>query len=234
MTMQRKPKKTPIKGDAVAKPTNIKGIPAKEPKEPTSLRQSKPAKTSIKSEDKPVEHPACSICGKKRLIAIKSKKICAVCNKKKLVEKGRVRREAKKQKKQESTGFLTSKLDKIFSIYVRLKYADNNGNVQCFTCDNTHHYKSIQNGHFQSRRYMSTRFHVNNCRPQCYACNVGLHGQQYVFGANLDKEQGSGTAETMVLLSKQQKKFSVQEFQELIKYYTEEVQNIKLQKGIVD
>ena len=231
--MQRKPKKTPIKGEAVAKPTNIKGTPEKI-KEPKPLRQSRPAKTPIKSEDKLVEHPACSICGKKRLIAIKSKKICAVCNKKRLVEKGRVRREAKKQKKQESTGFLTNKLDKIFSIYVRLKYADNNGNVQCFTCNNVHHYKSIQNGHFQSRRYMSTRFHVNNCRPQCYACNVGLHGQQYIFGSNLDKEMGSGTAETMVLLSRQQKKFSAQEFQELIKYYTEEVQNIKLQKGIVD
>jgi hypothetical protein len=231
--MQRKPKKTPIKGEAEAKPTNIKGTPEKI-KEPKPLRQSRPAKTPIKSEDKPVEHPACSICGKKRLIAIKSKKICAVCNKKRLVEKGRVRREAKKQKKQESTGFLTNKLDKIFSIYVRLKYADDTGNVQCFTCTNTHHYKAIQNGHFQSRRYMSTRFHVNNCRPQCYACNVGLHGQQYIFGSNLDKEMGSGTAETMVLLSKQQKKFSAQEFQELIKYYTEEVANIKLQKGIVD
>jgi hypothetical protein len=63
---------------------------------------------------------------------------------------------------------------------------------------------------------------------------VGLHGQQYIFGANLDKQVGSNTAETMILLSKQQKKFSIQEYQELIQYYTEEVANIKLQKGITD
>lgn len=215
--MQNKPKKTPIKGEPVVKATNIKGTPAKKVKEVV-----------------PKVDPPCSLCGKKRLIAIKSKKICAVCNKKALLEKGKVRKAAQKTKKQESSSFLTAKLDKIFSIYVRLSNADDSGNVKCFTCDNVHHYKAIQNGHFQSRRYMSTRFHVNNCRPQCYACNVGLHGQQYIFGANLDKQVGSNTAETMILLSKQQKKFSIQEYQELIQYYTEEVANIKLQKGITD
>lgn len=215
--MQSKPKKTPIKGEPVVKATNIKGTPVKKVKEVV-----------------PKVDPPCSLCGKKRLIAIKSKKICAVCNKKALLEKGKVRKAAQKTKKQESSSFLTAKLDKIFSIYIRLKYADDNGNVKCFTCDNTHHYKAIQNGHFQSRRYMSTRFHTNNCRPQCYACNVGLHGQQYIFGANLDKQIGSNTAETMILLSKQQKKFSLQEYQELIQHYTEEVANLKLQKGITD
>ena len=209
-------KKTPIKGEPSPKPKNVKGL------------ESKP-----KPEEKK-EYPSCSICNKKRPIAIKSKKICMVCNKKMKLEQAKVRRQVKREKKAESPSVLTAKLDKIFSIYVRLKYADSNGNVKCYTCDNTHHYKSIQNGHFQSRRYMSTRFHVNNCKPQCYACNVGLHGQQYIFGVNLDREHGKGTAETMVLLSKQQKKFSAEEFKELIKFYTEEVENLKLQKGIVD
>ena len=214
--LRRKPKdkKTPIKGEPAPKP-----------------KVEKETKKVKVKEDKPI---SCSICNKVRPIAIKSKKICALCNKKMQLEKGKQRRKIQREKKAESPSVLTAKLDKIFSLYVRLKYADNQGNVKCFTCDNVHHYKAIQNGHFQSRRYMSTRFHVNNCKPQCYACNVGLHGQQYIFGVNLDREMGSGTAETMVLLSKQQKKFSTEEFKELIKHYTEEVENLKLQKGIVD
>lgn len=214
--LRRKPKekKIPVKG---------------EPKPKVKVeKETKQVKTK---EDKPI---SCSICNKVRPIAIKSKKICALCNKKMQLEKGKQRRKIQREKKAESPSVLTAKLDKIFSLYIRLKYADNQGNVKCFTCDNVHHYKAIQNGHFQSRRYMSTRFHVNNCKPQCYACNVGLHGQQYIFGVNLDREMGSGTAETMVLLSKQQKKFSTEEFKELIKHYTEEVENLKLQKGIVD
>lgn len=212
MLRRKTEKKTPVKGAPTPKP--VKEV----------VEKTKPVKVE----------PNCSICNKKKPIAVKSKKICVYCNNKLLQEKAKARKAEKRIKKQESTSVLTSKLDKIFSIYIRLKYADDQGNVKCFTCDNVHHYKAIQNGHFQSRRYMSTRFHVNNCRPQCYACNVGLHGQQYIFGANLDRQIGSGTAESMILLSKQQKKFSTDEFKELIAHYTLEVDNLKLQKGIVD
>lgn len=212
--MIRKTKKTPVKGEPKTKPVIIK--------EPTK----KPVKEVVV--------PKCSICKKERPIAIKSKMICGLCQKKMQLDKAKTKRKVQREKKAESPSVLTAKLDRIFSLYVRLKYSDNQGNVKCYTCDNIHHYKAIQNGHFQSRRYMSTRFHVNNCRPQCYACNVGLHGQQYVFGANLDREHGSGTAESMILLSKQQKKFSTNEFKELIEYYFLEVENLKLQRGIVD
>lgn len=213
MMRKKTEKKVPIKGEPKAKPTIIR-----EPKQ----------------EKEPKEEPSCSICNKKRPLAVKSKKICMVCNKKIKDQRIKHSKQIKRERKQQSVSFLTTKLDRIFSIYVRLKYSDSYGNVKCYTCDNSHHYKAIQNGHFQSRRYMSTRFHENNTRPQCYACNVGLHGQQYVFGANLDREVGSGTAENIILLSKQQKKFSSLELQELIDEYTLKVDNLKLQKGIVD
>ena len=45
------------------------------------------------------------------------------------------------------------KLDTIFSQYIRLKDADHNGDVTCFTCGKVSHYKSgMQCGHFQSRK----------------------------------------------------------------------------------
>ena len=44
-----------------------------------------------------------------------------------------------------STTILKKKADAIFSTYIRLKYADENLDVQCFTCDKVMPYKKIQN-----------------------------------------------------------------------------------------
>jgi len=71
-----------------------------------------------------------------------------------------------------STTILKKKLDTIFSTYIRLKYADEDLNVKCFTCDKVYHYKKIQNGHFYSRSILSLRWDEQNCRPQCYGCNI--------------------------------------------------------------
>jgi len=42
-------------------------------------------------------------------------------------------------------------LDSIFSRYIRLSYADNNGMVKCVTSGDMYHWKNIQNGHFITR-----------------------------------------------------------------------------------
>ena len=217
MTMQRKPKKTPIKGDAVAKPTNIKGIPAKEPKEPTSLRQSKPAKTPIKSEDKPVEHPACSICGKKRLIAIKSKKICAVCNKKKLVERAKYKRNLKKAKK--ASTITQQKLDQITSKLVRTLYPPicphcfvklDNSNSNC--------------GHFVSRTKQATRFSLKNLVSIDRNCNFYKPEHVYTLGKTLNNLWGEGTADNQILLGNKQVKFSNQDRKAIFEIYQNALQ----------
>lgn len=195
-----------------------------------------PKKTPIKGEAPTKEikkEPPCSVCGKSRPLANKTKKICAVCTKKIKLEALKERKAKAKKKKAESISVLTKKLDTIFSQYIRLSYADQNQNVKCFTCDNKIHWKGIQNGHFQSRRFMSTRFHVNNCRPQCYACNIGLSGNQYIYGVNLDKEKGPGTAESMVLLSKQTKKFTPEELKGMIGDYEHKVHDLKLKLNII-
>ena len=58
---------------------------------------------------------------------------------------------------------IVKKLDAIFSQYIRLKDADHNGNVTCFTCGKVEHYKKgMQCGHFQSRKHLATRFDEEN------------------------------------------------------------------------
>lgn len=138
-------------------------------------------------------------------------------------------------KKRKTKTQLVKELDKVFSQYIRLSHADNNGQVKCVTCDRKGYWKgdSMQNGHFQSRRHMNTRWEYLNCAPQCYGCNVGKQGEQYKFAKYLDATYGDGTAESMEKQSKILVKFSPSELEEFITHYKEEVKKIANEKKIV-
>ena len=76
---------------------------------------------------------------------------------------------------------LKKELDTIFSLYIRLRESEE-GLVQCFTCHKVSHYKSgMQNGHFQSRKHLATRWDEENCQVQCVGCNMFKAGEQYRF-----------------------------------------------------
>lgn len=117
---------------------------------------------------------------------------------------------------------LVKKLDIIFSQYVRNKHANKRGMVKCFTCDREYPVKNIQNGHFMSRKNYASRWVEDNCRPQCYGCNVMKQGMQYEFGKRLEKE----TAEKMYQLSKTTVKFSNDELEDMIKHYEKELKKV--------
>lgn len=62
---------------------------------------------------------------------------------------------------------LKEKADKLFSIYIRKLWANDEGKAQCYTCLKIDHWKKLQNGHYHSRRHSSTRYDEDNCRVQC-------------------------------------------------------------------
>lgn len=64
--------------------------------------------------------------------------------------------------------------DRIFSQYIRLKYARNDGMVQCVTCGKWLFRTEMQNGHYKKRSSYKYRFEIINCHPQCNTCNVFL------------------------------------------------------------
>jgi len=202
------------------------------------LRRKSPQekKTPVKGEpvnkDKPIVETICSNCGKKRTYSNKSKKLCAVCVKRINQQKVKERKEKVRKKKAESIGVLTKKLDRIFSVFVRLSGTNKNHSTKCFTCEKVLHWREIQCGHFQSRRFYSTRFHELNCKPQCYACNIGLSGNQYTFGVNLDKLHGQGTAESMIRMSREVKKFTSQEMMDMIAHYESKVGELRKELNI--
>ena len=129
---------------------------------------------------------------------------------------------------------LKKELDKWFSLFIRLRSANEYGMVQCFTCGIVRGYKDgMQNGHFQSRKHIATRFDEENCQVQCIACNMFRQGEQFKFGMNLDAKYGEGKAEELEYLSRTIHKVSRVEYEEQISYYKKLVENLKEEKGIL-
>lgn len=127
---------------------------------------------------------------------------------------------------------LKKELDKWFSLYIRLREATDTGLCQCFTCGKVDHYKSMQCGHFQSRRFLPTRFDEENCQVQCPACNVFRYGEQYKFGLALDGKYGEGTAQELEYLARTTIKIGRVDYEEKIGYYKSIVKNFKKELGI--
>ena len=127
---------------------------------------------------------------------------------------------------------LKKELDKWFSLFIRLRESEE-GLVQCFTCGKVSHYKSgMQNGHFQSRKHLATRWDEENCQVQCVGCNMFKAGEQYKFAINLDAKYGEGTAEELELLARTIRKVSRIDYEEKIGYYKSLVEKLKKEKGI--
>jgi len=127
---------------------------------------------------------------------------------------------------------LKKELDAIFSLYIRLRESEE-GLVQCFTCGKVSHYKSgMQNGHFQSRKHLATRWNETNCQVQCVGCNMFKAGEQYKFSINLDAKYGEGTSEYLEFTARTIMKVSRIDYEEKISYYKEVVEKLKKEKGI--
>lgn len=122
---------------------------------------------------------------------------------------------------------LKKDLDKVFSLYIRLRHASKDGIVKCFTCDKTAHYKKMHAGHFMSRKHHATRWNEDNVQVQCVKCNLFGQGEQYAFGKLLDIRIAEGKAEELQELSRTTVKYMRFEYEDMIKFYKEKVNAIK-------
>ena len=127
---------------------------------------------------------------------------------------------------------LKKELDKWFSLYIRIRESEE-GLVQCFTCGKVSHYKSgMQNGHFQSRKHLATRWDEENCQVQCVGCNMFKAGEQYKFSIALDSKYGEGKAEELELLARTIMKVCRIDYEDKISYYGTLVEKLRKEKGI--
>ena len=128
--------------------------------------------------------------------------------------------------KKPSRKTIVKKLDKVFSQFIRRRFAVNEI-AKCVTCGKQAHWKELQAGHFMSRKHYSTRWNDINVQVQCSSCNVFKYGEQYKFGLYLEDAYGKGTAEIMQHNSRQIVKYSSVHLNELIEYYNKLLTNLK-------
>ena len=124
------------------------------------------------------------------------------------------------KRKKLSRGKIVKKLDSIFSQYIRRRDVKENI-AECFTCGKKDDWKRLQCGHFQSRRFYSTRWDETNCQVQCAGCNVFRFGEQFKFSVNLDNKFGKGTSQRLEVKAREIVKIPTFELEDMIKKYEE-------------
>ena len=122
--------------------------------------------------------------------------------------------------------------DAWFSKYIRIRDANHNGLCKCVTCDTVKTWKEMDCGHFQSRRFMATRWHEQNAHAQCQSCNKYNAGEQYRHGIEIDLLYGKGTADYLEQLSRSMIKLNKVEVMELAQYYQQETTKLAKQKSL--
>lgn len=97
-----------------------------------------------------------------------------------------------KVKKGKTVNWLTL-ADKWFSLYIRIREADDNLIVQCFTCGIPLNWRgkgaadksAAQCGHFVKRNVHALRYSEENCHVQCSHCNKDLQGNDRKYTLKL-------------------------------------------------
>jgi len=127
---------------------------------------------------------------------------------------------------------LVKDLDKVFSLFIRMRASDENGFATCFTCGQVKKWKEGDAGHFISRGALSTRWNETNVQFQDKKCNIFQSGQQYLFSVALNRLHGEGTADALFAMSRQTRKYGVGELKAMIVIYKDKVEAIKRDKGL--
>ena len=139
---------------------------------------------------------------------------------------------AARKKRQPSLSSLVSKLDKVFSQYIRLRDAMPSGVFRCISCGQIKPISKADCGHFYSRRHMSTRFDEDNCNAECSYCNRFNAEHLKGYQDNLIRKIGLQRFELLSVRVNETKKWSCFEIETLIKHYQNKVKELEKEKGI--
>jgi len=123
--------------------------------------------------------------------------------------------------------------DTYFSRYVRLKNSIN-GKCTCFTCGSVKDIKEVDNGHYQKREHQATRYHLNNCKPQCKTCNGDTkhNGKQDEFRVNLVNLLDEEKVSKIEALARTIFKTNSKHFRDIADYYRIKVNELQKELGV--
>lgn len=119
-----------------------------------------------------------------------------------------------------------------FSLYIRLRDSDENGNCKCFTCGLVRNYKQMDCGHGIGRQHQATKYNEQNNHAQCKKCNGFEGGKREIYKVKMDLLYGSGTWDKMEVMARATCKRGKFEIDIMTEHYRKEVKRLKLEKGL--
>lgn len=131
--------------------------------------------------------------------------------------------------KKSNLSSLVKKLDKEFSLFIRLRDSKAFGfkAFKCISCGQIKPFEKADCGHYYSRVKMSTRFDEDNAHAECSYCNRYRADHLDGYRENLIKKIGQPRFDVLRYRSNQTKKWSAFELESLIKYYKEQNKKLK-------
>lgn len=132
--------------------------------------------------------------------------------------------------KKPSVASLVKKLDKEFSLYIRLRDSRTYGYkyFKCISCGRIRPFDQMDCGHFIGRTHMSTRFDEQNCWGECKKCNRFSADHMIYYQRNLEQKIGRDKLDLLIARGHQTKKWTSWELEILTSYYRD--QNKKMLK----
>jgi len=130
------------------------------------------------------------------------------------------------QEESESIQNLISDLDFVFSHYIRNKYANDKGIVECYICLKKMHVSEAHNGHYTSRSNYGLRFMEDNCRVNCPTCNSKHETDITPYKTALEKEK-QGITEWLETQARQVYKPTREELKQLLAEYRYKLNDVK-------
>jgi len=128
---------------------------------------------------------------------------------------------------------LKNKLDRVFSLFIRIRDCNDKGIVVCPLCGKKIKWNDLvcQCMHFVKRFILKYRYAEENCYAGCSGCNVFLNGNYQVYTLFMIKKFWLEKVENM-LNDKQIYKVHDYELEEMIVIYTQKTIELAKKKGI--
>lgn len=116
---------------------------------------------------------------------------------------------------------MKTKLDKIFSLYIRTR-----DRGICISCGRKLDISECHCGHFFSRSILSLRFNEINCNCQCPTCNTFKCGNIKEYEKALKRKYGDDIIDKLRTIKNKHLQLKDSDYKELIEVYKQKLKNI--------
>lgn len=180
---------------------------------------------------KELRHGQCKLCPENTISTLEVAHYCRKHNdqKKKEGKEERSKRIVKlvnKAEKKKSVKKLKEELDAVFSLFIRHR-GSKDGMNQCFTCGKTFLIKELQDGHYESRRFLSLRYSEVNNHPQCFDCNIRKKGNYTVYALKMMEKYGKEHLDMLAVKKHNVIHWDAFEYKLMIGEYTKKLNELK-------